>query len=299
MKRAYKTKNFNADHMIMIHNADSILSTLGAEGFILTLRQLHYQFVSKDFYANTQANYNKLGDVISEARMCGLIDWNSIEDRTRGLRGQNYFKHPKQAVKSVLERYQLDKWQGQPYRPEVWIEKDALIGIIEPICLELGVDYFGCRGYNSQSEQWRAGRRFARYFQSGQMPIVFHLGDHDPSGIDMTRDNRDRLAIFAGVDVQVVRLALNMDQIKRYNPPPNPVKKTDKRWKKYAREYGTQNSWELDALEPKVIASLIRDAVLRVRDEKLWDQMLLAETEDREHLEDMMNQLNGEENEQA
>jgi hypothetical protein len=291
MKRAYRTKNFNAEHSLIIHHADIIIQDYAKQGFTLTLRQLYYQFVSKNLIANRQSEYDRLGDIISEARICGLIDWEAIEDRTRGLRGLQYFDAPAQAVERVLDGYQLDKWRGQAYRPEVWIEKDALIGVIEPICNELGVDYFGCRGYNSQSEQWRAGRRFASYYQKGQTPIVFHLGDHDPSGLDMTRDNRERLELFCGSPVTVVRLALNMDQVQEFDLPPNPVKKSDKRWQRYVDDTGTESSWELDALEPSYISKLISDAVLKVRNEEQWNEELLREVEDREHLQDVIRGL--------
>lgn len=133
---------------------------------------------------------------------------------------------------------------------------------------------------NSQSEQWRAGRRFAGYIAKGQTPIVFHLGDHDPSGIDMTRDNRDRLSMFAGTPINVQRIALNMPQIEKYNPPPNPVKFSDSRAKDYEQEFG-ESSWELDALSPTVIKDLIEDAILRVRDRKKYDAMLKLEAEDK------------------
>ena len=84
--------------------------------------------------------------------------------------------------------------------------------------------------------------------------MIIHLGDHDPSGIDMTRDIQERLQMF-GADVYVKRVALTMNQIGTYNPPPNPAKITDSRASKYIDEYGNE-SWELDALEPQVITDL-------------------------------------------
>jgi hypothetical protein len=159
--------------------------------------------------------------------------WRAIEDCGRNLMGLNHFKNPKEAIKEVRENYRRDLWHDQHYVPEVWIEKQALEGVIGSICNELRVNFFSTKGYNSQSEQWRAGRRFASYYGKGQRPIVIHLGDHDPAGIDMTRDNRDRLSMFAGVDVQVIRLALNMEQIEQYNPPPNFAKEGDSKTPAY------------------------------------------------------------------
>lgn len=205
------------------------------------------------------------------------------------MKGLSTFSGPDAAIKSVLDSYRLDLWEDQPFRPEVWVEKAALEGVIAGICNKLRVDFFACRGYNSQSEQWRAGRRLAGYIAQGQRPIMFHLGDHDPSGIDMTRDNQERLSLFAGTQIQVVRLALNMPQIELYRPPPNPAKITDSRFGDYRRKFG-EESWELDALSPSVIHELIEEAVLRLRDNKLWDAALKQEVEDKLVLEEMVDE---------
>lgn len=285
----YVPRKFSADSLAMIEAANKIIHEYESKGMPLTLRQLYYQHVARGLITNEVASYNRLGSLINDGRLAGLVSWTAIEDRGRNLMGLNTHASPAAAVKSVLAGYRIDKWVDQPFRPEVWVEKAALEGVIGSICNELQVDFFACRGYNSQSEQWRAGRRFASYVSKGQTPIVFHLGDHDPSGIDMTRDNRDRLTMFCGVNVQVMRLALNMDQITQYRPPPNPAKMTDSRFADYAAKYGDE-SWELDALEPTVIRELIRVAIMSVRDEKLWDAALRTEAEDKMTLESMVEE---------
>lgn len=276
----YVPTKFGADNLALIEQACKIIGEYESQNMAITLRQLYYQFVARDLMPNSVTSYNRLGDLISRGRLAGLVSWTAIEDRGRNLMGLSKHASPEAAVRSVRASYRIDKWATQDFRPEVWVEKAALEGVIGTICNELQVDFFACRGYNSQSEQWRAGRRLAAYISRGQRPIVFHLGDHDPSGIDMTRDNRDRLSMFAGAPIQVVRLALNMDQIERYRPPPNPAKMTDSRFEDYQKKFGDE-SWELDALEPTVIHDLIRDAVVRVRDEKRWDAMLMQEAEDK------------------
>lgn len=93
---------------------------------------------------------------------------------------------------------------------------------------------------------WSAAQRFiSQDYRDNR--VIIHLGDHDPSGIDMTRDIQERLQMF-GADVYVKRVALTMNQIGTYNPPPNPAKITDSRASKYIDEYSNE-SWELDALE--------------------------------------------------
>ena len=163
---------------------------------------------------------------------------------------------------------------------------EPLIGVVERICRRLDVDFFACRGYVSQSEQWAAGKRFAEYRERGQEVVVLHLGDHDPSGIDMTRDNDARLGMFAREDVIVRRLALNYDQIESFQPPPNPAKLSDSRYERYFTRYGDE-SWELDALDPNVIQELIGEAVIEYRDEDAWRVMTERECGAREQLADV------------
>jgi hypothetical protein len=81
-----------------------------------------------------------------------------------------------------------------------------LLGVIEDACTEFRVPYFAHRGNNSQTLQYQAGKRFAAYLDQGLIPVVLHLADHDPNGIDMTRDNRERLKLYARDDVEVTRL---------------------------------------------------------------------------------------------
>jgi hypothetical protein len=265
----YQHKQFNADHSAMIETANAIINEYGAQGYSLTLRQLYYQFVARDQLANTLRNYEKLGRVISAGRRAGLIDWTAIEDRTRNVRSNSHWDSPEDIVSACASQFRYDLWATQPCVPEVWIEKDALLGVIEPTCSRLDVSFFSCRGYPSDSEVWRAGMRFKGTRTAGQRPLVIHLGDHDPSGIDMTRDLEDRLRLFAGDHVEVQRIALNQDQVDEYDPAPNPAKVSDSRYEAYCAEHG-EESWELDALEPSVMAQIIEDAVLAVRDEDAW-----------------------------
>lgn len=290
--RCYVPRRFSAESIVRLELANSIISEYEAAGFQLTLRQLYYQLVARGHIANNQQEYNRLGSLISDGRLAGLVSWTAIEDRMRNLQGLATYRTPEQLINSIRGKYRADLWEDQPMRPEVWVEKDALGDVVGQICNRLRVDFFACRGYVSQSEQWRAGRRLAGYIKKGQTPVIFHLGDHDPSGIDMTRDNMERLSMFAGVPVQVVRIALNRDQVDRYNPPPNPAKSTDSRFASYQAEHGDE-SWELDALEPTIIQELIETNVSRLRDLRLWDEALGREAQDQQALSDMLDEMTG------
>jgi len=285
-KLKYIDKKFSPESELVIAQSDQIISEYERQGFSLTLRQLFYQHVARGYIENSTASYNRLGNIMSDARLAGLISWTAIEDRGRNLRGLNFHRNPQQAIQGVAINYRIDMWKDQLFRPEVWIEKEALVGVIGGICNSLRVDYFACKGYNSQSEQWRAGQRFASYIGKGYKPIVFHLGDHDPSGLDMTRDNFERLRMFVGHPVPVQRLALNFDQVQAMNLPPNPAKVTDSRFEAYRRRFG-EESWELDALSPAFISNLISEAINGIIDKGAWDESLRAETEDRRYLEEL------------
>lgn len=280
-KIKYQDFNFRPASLALIAKANEIIAEYQAQGFDLTLRQLYYQFVSRDIIANTQASYKNLGSVINDGRLAGMIDWLAIVDRTRELRSLSHWDEPGDIVQTCAEQFNIDKWATQKYRPEVWIEKDALAGVFERICRELDVPLFSCRGYTSQSEMWVASQRLLRYRKSKQIPIIFHFGDHDPSGKDMSRDIVDRLQMFTNKNLEFERLALNMDQVEEYTPPPNPAKITDSRAQGYIAEFGDE-SWELDALEPSVLAELVRASIAGVTDK---DAMQEADAEQERHRE--------------
>lgn len=289
---AYTPKKFNASSQALIATADAIMREYADQGFALTLRQLYYQFVARGVIPNTLQSYKRLGSIINDARLAGLLDWNNIEDRTRSLSGLPKWDDPADVISSAAEGYKIDLWDGQPVRPEIWIEKEALSGVIEPTAFAYRVDYFACRGYTSQSEQWRAAMRIVRRWRNEQQrTIIFHLGDHDPSGIDMTRDNTARLELFCAKHVGIIpfelrRLALNMDQVEEHSPPPNPTKLTDSRAEGYLEAFGDE-SWELDALNPTLIAELLTenvDQVLEDGDRDRYDARKAQEAEERELL---------------
>lgn len=272
----YTDKTFTAAHREVIDRANTICREYAALGFDLTVRQLFYQFVSRAWIANKQTEYARLVSIISAARLAGEMDWNYIQDRTRNLRDRSHWRRPEDIIRGSAQQYHKDLWADQDYRLEVWIEKDALVGVLANVCNELDVPYFSFRGYTSLSEVWVAARRIEGYMRKGKSVEIIHLGDHDSSGIDMTRDIEERLVTFLEGDgfnpmaLTINRIALNMDQVLDHDPPPNPAKQTDPRAAKYIAMHG-ESSWELDALEPTVIEQLVRDTVESKIDWDAWD----------------------------
>ena len=276
-KIRYVEKNFRKATLDQIATANAIIDEYAAQGFDLTLRQLYYQMVARGHIENSERSYKNFGNVIDDGRLAGLIDWDRIVDRTRNLRVNGHFRDPAHIMTTAASSFQIDKWGRQPYRVEVWVEKDALIGVVEVPCRRLDVPFFACRGYTSQSEMWAAAQRLKSWRRRGQTPVILYLGDHDPSGIDMTRDVADRMTLFAG-GLKVDRLALNWNQVEQYNPPPNPAKLTDSRAEGYIAKFGL-SSWELDALDPTTLAGLIETAVASFRDPALWAEAVEEEEE--------------------
>jgi hypothetical protein len=274
----------HAATLSMVEQANTIIEEYLAQGFTLTLRQLFYQTVARALLENTFQQYKRLGNIIRNARDAGLVDWDAIEDRTREVNTHTFWTNPAGIISAAAEQYREDLWRGQKYRPEVWIEKEALLGVIEGTCIELRVPYFAHRGNNSQTLQYQAGKRFAEYLDQGLIPLVLHLADHDPNGIDMTRDNEERLKLYARAPIEVRRVALNLDQVRRYGPPPNFVKESDTRTGGYRDRFGTDECWELDALAPTVIANLIRTELDALIDQKAWKAALAGENRGRKQL---------------
>jgi hypothetical protein len=215
---------FGAGRLALIEQANGIIAEYAAQGYKLTLRQLFYAHVSRNLIANTMREYKKLGTLINDGRMAGLIDWEMIEDRTRNLQRQPSWDSPEDIIQACTDQYRRDLWENQPYYVECWIEKEALAGVFERICNELRVPFFCARGYNSQSEQWAAAQRLRHQCErraqgKAKKALILHFGDHDPSGIDMTRDNRERLRLFmAPHELELRRLALNMDPGRAVQP---------------------------------------------------------------------------------
>lgn len=289
MYETFIDRKFSASSELMIEQAEVICLEYARQGYDLSLRQLYYQFVSKGWIANSDKNYKRMSSVLNDARLAGRIDWDHMVDRTRGIVG-SYAGHeedPEDVLRSAAESYFEDLWAGQPVRVEVWVEKEALAGVMRRACSGLRVGSFPNKGYVSVSAMYRAAKRIDGYREQwGQDCIILHLGDHDPSGIDMSRDIEDRLTLmsaYGGANLEVRRIALNMDQIRAYNPPPNPAKITDSRARDYIATYGNE-SWELDALEPGVLVDLVQDHVRREMDDDAWDAAIAQEQSVRDRL---------------
>lgn len=288
MKVAYKTIRFNTSSRALIAHCEAIIDDYMGQGLRLTLRQLYYQLVSRNVIQNRERSYKNLGVLVSNARLAGILDWDAIEDRVRVPRIPTEFENLGELADAAVSSYRLPRWRGQKNYAELWVEKDALAGVLSPLAREFHVPLMVNRGYSSQTAMRESAMRFldnALYQDKNDKTrprslFLFYLGDHDPSGEDMVRDIRDRMSMFGVGSLRVNKLALTMEQVEEYNPPPNPAKMTDPRAADYVAEHGNE-SWEVDALPPNVLAQLIRDAFRRVIDRRLMNEVIAKEDVDK------------------
>ena len=281
--------------------AREIAEEYAAQGYSLTLRQLYYQCVSKAIVPNSDESYKRLGDILGDARLKGDFGMDLIVDRGRNA-GHSSHHESKLDVSVALGEagaylralpfwsIAVDRWFGQSRYVSCWVEKEALAGVFEQPCKDLGVGFFACKGYPSHSALWQWLGKLQEAHSASQAvvtdddgnefegtpieeAVVLYFGDHDPDGWQIPRSAEETLNTLAsvhGLDIPPIRferVALVMSQIKQYNPPPFPAKTTSSRYAGYYREHGIQDAWELDALSPKVLDRLIRTNVGR-----LWDE---------------------------
>lgn len=246
MKEFFTSKKFTRDSSALIEQCNEILDSYEQQGYDLSLRQLYYQLVSRNIVPNTERSYKNIGSLVSDARLAGLIDWDMIKDRGRETVANPHWLDPKDFLTSVAPQFKQDLWKNQDAYVEVMVEKQALEGVLEPVCRRWDVPFTANKGYSSSTALYEASKRFVAQAEDGKEIHVIYLGDHDPSGIDMTRDVLDRLELFISTalgrannedsGLTVKRIALNMDQVRELNPPENPAKLSDSRATDYIRK---------------------------------------------------------------
>lgn len=291
MKQKFKILSFSKESQARIDQANEIINDYLEQGLKLTLRQLYYQFVSRDIIPNTERSYKNLGNVISKGRLAGLIDWDAIEDRIRVPETPTEFENLGELVRGATAIYRLPRRRGQAHYVELWVEKDALAGVLSPIARRYHVTLMVNRGYSSSSAMYESAKRIhdERLGNESETATILYLGDLDPSGEDMVRDVADRLRTF-GTQLDVKKLALTMDQVDEFKPPPNPAKLTDSRAKGYLEKFGDE-SWEVDALPPTALRDVIETALDELTNQELVDAVIAREKTDKLYLQSVADNV--------
>ncbi len=290
MKQQYlEPKNWTGKKREIFDKIIEVVEDFEQQGYKMTLRQLYYQLVSQDIIPNQDSEYKKLGSLLNDSRYYGFVDWDFIEDRVRVPKKNSEWEDIPDIVNSAVSSYRRKRWQDQYNYVEVWVEKDALSGVLLPITEKYHVTLMVNRGYSSASAMHDSALRFLEREENEKETFILYLGDHDPSGMDMVRDIKTRMEIF-GSDVNVDRIALNMNQIKKFNPPPNPAKITDPRARNYIDEFGS-TSWELDALSPKDLNRLLDKEIQKLMDLDKYNHWIKLEDYEKPKLQSVASEL--------
>ena len=238
----------------------------------MTVRQVYYQLVSRQVIENNRGQYQAVSKALVAARKEGLIPWSRIEDRLRRPRRVSMWNGLKHFADTACAAYRRIVWADQPEYIEVWLEKDALSGIFEEALRPYGVTLNVGRGFDGWDSIHNAAGRLSDY------DTILYFGDFDPSGEDMVRSLRVRLAFF-DTEPEIIKCALTADDIRRYGLPTDFAKKTDTRSAAFIAKHGDV-SVELDALPMDVLRERLVSEV-----EARMDLEALAETKAEEDAE--------------
>ena len=239
--------------MTIIDAARVVIRDALAGGYRFTLRRVYYGLVAQNIIPNTERSYKNLSATLDKARWEGLLPMTCLDDLGREVSVWESWASVAELAEDMAARFRTDWWADADPVVEMWGEKQAVAGIVEPVCSRWGVPFLACRGFSSLTALAEAADRL-----DGRSATIFYVGDHDPSGLDMDRDLQARLDRL-GADVELVRVALTAEQIEEHQLPPQPTKAKDSRAFGYSLEHG--GSWELDALPADVLAGLVRDAL--------------------------------------
>lgn len=256
------------------------------ENGILTIRALHYQLVSRGM-TNTLQHYKRVVAAMDVARWDGLVDFEAFSDRDRAMVGMTKAEatdleekqaEAKQQVRAWMRSYRKNRWENQPYYPEILIEKKALEGVFAKPCREWDVAVGACKGYPSLTFLYDLSERMRNAKNEGKQPIILYFGDYDPSGEDIPRSIGENLDKFGVYGVEIRRIALMEHQVIEWELPPAPAKETDSR----TANWDGLGQVELDAVKPEKLVAMLNDAIGEIFDNDLYDELNQTEEKERE-----------------
>lgn len=297
-KIKFREIKMGANNKKRLGQINAIIEEYQEQDYVLTLRQLYYQLVSRDIIPNKQTEYSKLSTILKEGRMAGIVDWDAIEDRLRKPSTPGSWESPADILDTAAQAFMLPRMADQRNYIEVWVEKDALSGVLKRVTEKYHIPILVNRGYSSASSMYDSFKRFDSAQDRSQDVHILYLGDFDPSGIDMIRDIEARTREFIegqygdpyAFNFTVTPIALTRQQIRDYSPPPNPAKMSDPRAGGFVAEHG-RTSWEVDALRPEVLNQILTDEIINLIDEDMYDNIVSQESDMRKKLHNLSQYL--------
>ncbi len=271
-----------------------------------TVRQVFYQLASRlQIIPKTENEYkNTVVRLLKELRLNGTVPWSWITDSSRSFYQARTTDSMKQTLQDTLQVYRRNLLDTMDRRVEIWLEKEALVGVIQPETHPWGVPLYPCRGYASLSFLHDAAETIAGWWDDRrQATSIYYFGDHDPSGVDISRAVEERLREFVyaevttgfmddeGAYVDVIRfkrVAVEPWQINEWNLPTRPTKMSDSRSKNFVGD-----SVELDAIPSNRLREMVRDCIKQHVDPYKLEKIQQTERLERKTLETLIESLSG------
>lgn len=241
----------------------------------MTVRQVFYQAVGQALIDKTEAEYkNTICRLLVEMRKSGEMPYEWIVDNTRWMRKPTTYSSMSRMLALTQQTYRRAIWDDQNAYVEIWLEKEALAGVLVDVTAAWDVPLMVTRGYPSISYVHEAAQMIA---SQGKPAYLYYFGDHDPSGVDIDRFVEEQIpAIAPDVDMEFVRVAVLPEQIEEMSLPTRPTKKTDSRSGSFKGE-----SVEVDAIPPSELRSLCEYCIRRHIDEDVYEKTLEIEEQER------------------
>jgi hypothetical protein len=277
MTSPIKKKRRTSDEMNAVKTA--IYEMLEAEN-PMTLRQLFYRLVSDGTIGKKETEYKSLASTTGKMRMCGELPFDWFSDNTRWQRKPRTYSSLERGVEIFAEAYRRDIWINQENYVEIWLEKDALAGVVYDVTAEFDVPLMVSRGYSSLSYLHGAAMQID---DIDKPTYIYYFGDYDPSGRDIPRDIEAKLRRFAPeAEIHFEIVGVTPAQIKILNLQTRPTKKTDTRSKNFEGE-----SVEVDAIPPKILRSMVRTVIEENINQHHLENSKLIERQERELIADV------------
>lgn len=269
IKRRRRTKS----EMNQIRDA---VYKLLAENWPMTVRQVFYQLTVRGVVDKTEPEYKSVTRLLGEMRLTGIVPFGWIADGTRWMRKPQTWSSVESALRRTAEAYRRSVWDHQDDYVEVWLEKEALAGVLYEVTQQWDVPLMVTRGYSSLSFLYNAAETISVY---NKPTFLYYFGDYDPSGVDISRNVQRRIHQFTDVPFHFERVAVTPEQIEEWQLPARPTKTKDTRSLGFSGE-----SVEVDAIPPGRLREIAEECILRHIDPDALEALHLAERSERELL---------------
>ncbi|WP_417841993.1 hypothetical protein [Terasakiella sp.] len=253
----------------------------------LTLRQIFYMLVSNYNYDKTEQAYGRLCETMNRARRAQMVDMSSIRDD--GLRReapQSWSGEDSiiETFKSYSYRFRLDRQRDQPRRLMVWCEAGGMLPQLARYCDEWGIPVLSSGGFDSVTTKHNFAREVSGYNAAVH---VFHIGDHDPSGVHMCSSLDEDVRAFVGHyggDFTIERLAVTPDQVREMGLSTAPPKKTDRRT-------FSGLTTQAEAIPPRELKRIVTEAIEGAIDFDAYEEVLAEENNIKASLSERLENL--------